>query len=354
MAVQQNQKQIRIRPCSHCYLCGSVGKLFYRNLKDHSFGVVGNWNLLYCSVCKLFWLSPQPIPEDINLIYEDYQTHKVHIEKRKFSTIRNEVTKRVLGKYYGYSQMSELTNVGLFSTLLSCLPLVKDSEGMDIMHLSAADKGLILDVGCGNGTFLAKMKNLGWQVCGTEVDENAALAARKEFGLEVFIGELKDAVFSNDFFDVITLGHVVEHLYDPIELLEECKRILKPNGKLIITTPNTSGLACRIFKQWWRGFEPPRHMMIFSLTSLECCLQKAGFDSIILRSSARMGRSLYIASKLIQMADKGSSTNILGSVNTWLSIKGYFFQIMEAIIRSFYKEAGEEIYYVGAKSNLSG
>ena len=105
-------------------------------------------------------------------------------------------------------------------------------------YLKADDRGRLLDVGSGNGLFLHQMKRLGGAVAGVELDGRAASVARAKFGLEVFEGPLEEATFPDEYFDAITMNHVIEHVLDPVGLLKECRRVLRPGGKLVVTTLN--------------------------------------------------------------------------------------------------------------------
>jgi SAM-dependent methyltransferase len=354
VTVPQKYREIRTRSCPDCYLCGTRGKLLYRGLRDHVLGVPGEWCVLKCPECGLLWLDPQPIHEDIGMTYQDYQTHGiVNVEGRRFSSTRKAVASTVLTRYYGYEQTSEQHDLNMLGTILSYIPLVREVEGMDVMQLCASDRGSLLDVGCGNGHFLSKMQTLGWQVQGVEPDEQAANIAQKVYNLKVLVGMLTDARFPDDSFDVVTLSHVIEHADDPIYLLQECKRVLRSGGRLVLTTPNTESLGHRIFQGCWRGLEPPRHLFLFSLEVLRSCVQKVGFDTITMRSTVRMGWSLYTASRFIRKASKSAPSHGQRQENKVIKLEGYLFEIAEEIARLVFPGCGEEIYFVGVRPDGS-
>lgn len=101
--------------------------------------------------------------------------------------------------------------------------------------LEANEKGRPLDVGCGNGAYIDQMRQLGWDVVGIEPDGEAASTAMKS-GLNVFRGSLEDAKFPAEHFDIVTMNHVIEHVANPAILLKECRRVLKPVGRLVVAT----------------------------------------------------------------------------------------------------------------------
>jgi ubiquinone/menaquinone biosynthesis C-methylase UbiE len=145
--------------------------------------------------------------------------------------------------------------------------------------LKSLPQGRLLDVGCGAGEWLLSMREMGWQVEGVDFDENAVRVARKK-GLEVHRGSVEQQSYPDQSFDAVTMHHVIEHVPDPAGTLTECARLLKPGGKLVLFTPNGSSLSHGLFKQNWRGLEPPRHLHIFTPDSMHTLLHKVGFQQI--------------------------------------------------------------------------
>jgi SAM-dependent methyltransferase len=137
--------------------------------------------------------------------------------------------------------------------------------------------GRLLDVGCGNGDQLARMCRSGWSGEGVETDPEAVGNARARHGLTVHLGRLEELRFPGGSFDAITMKHVIEHVHDPVGLVRECLRLLKPGGRLVIVTPNVNGLGHRWFGENWRGLEPPRHLHLFTPGALGICATRAGF-----------------------------------------------------------------------------
>ncbi|MGZ8463014.1 MAG: class I SAM-dependent methyltransferase [Candidatus Deferrimicrobiaceae bacterium] len=140
--------------------------------------------------------------------------------------------------------------------------------------------GRLLDIGCGNGDFLARMRGKGWEVEGLEVDSEAVKSARSRHGLTIHHGALETWKLPDGSFDAITANHVIEHVHDPIALIRECLRVLKPGGVLVLATPNINGDAHRVFGRNWTHLDPPRHLHLFSGTTLKECGTRAGFQKI--------------------------------------------------------------------------
>ena len=139
----------------------------------------------------------------------------------------------------------------------------------------------MLDVGCATGSFLDCMRKRGnWQISGVEVNQEAARYARERFSLDVFAGELLEANCPAHHFDVVTLWHVLEHLHSPLDTLMEISRILKDDGALFLSVPNSDSYDARVFGDCWIGLDPPRHLYTFSAKTLKRLLAEAGFETI--------------------------------------------------------------------------
>jgi SAM-dependent methyltransferase len=128
--------------------------------------------------------------------------------------------------------------------------------------------GRLLDIGCGNGTELYKLKKMGWEVFGIEMDEVASERARRA-GLDVVTGDLFQANYPDHFFHAVRLSFVLEHLPDPKRTLLEVKRILLPNGRIYISIQNAASLHYWLFRKYWFGLDVPRHLFSFSIKTIE-------------------------------------------------------------------------------------
>jgi ubiquinone/menaquinone biosynthesis C-methylase UbiE len=146
------------------------------------------------------------------------------------------------------------------------------------MFLNESKPGKLLDVGCGDGTFLNLMRVRGWDVDGIDFDAAAIQTAKKKHNLTLRHGDLRAAKLSEATFDAVTMSHVVEHLTDPIGLLREIHRLLKPGGQLVMTTPNTSGVGHQKFGASWFGVDAPRHLHLFNKSNLSEVARRAGFQ----------------------------------------------------------------------------
>jgi SAM-dependent methyltransferase len=145
-------------------------------------------------------------------------------------------------------------------------------------------RGRLLDVGCATGDFLIVARDAGWQVSGTEFSPAGTRAARSR-GLDVVTGELWDAGLPSGGFDVVTAWHVLEHARDPRRVLDECRRVLRPGGTLVLATPNVEERFVRLAYRLARGrperlFDPRDrevHLFHFSPRTLSALVESAGF-----------------------------------------------------------------------------
>jgi SAM-dependent methyltransferase len=140
--------------------------------------------------------------------------------------------------------------------------------------------GRVLDVGSSTGLFLEEMRRAGWEAEGVEPTASAAEYARKRFGLSVFEGLLEEAPFAPESFDAITFWDVLEHLHSPRDGLARTAALLRPGGLVAINVPNWHAPERRLFGRWWAGYDPPRHLYVFSRRSLGRYLDEAGFEPL--------------------------------------------------------------------------
>lgn len=268
----------------YCPVCGSREReLLHTGLKDRVFGVApGDWTLHRCLECQSAYLDPRPTTANIGRAYTNYYTHQAnyHPIVRRIGALRTFLHDALNGyRNYAYG-LNRQPALSLGRWLVPFLPSLKAAVDAECRHLAQPiSNGLLLDVGCGNGSFLCIAREIGWQVHGLDMDPKAVAAARLS-GLDVQCGSIELLSHEVKNYDVITLSHVIEHVHDPLDLLSQLYRLLKPGGVLWIETPNLESLGYSRYKSNWRGLEPPRHLVIFNSISLINALSNVGFISI--------------------------------------------------------------------------
>lgn len=342
-------------PAPTCYLCGAPGEFLYRNLKDRLFGAPGSWNVKRClrPGCGLAWLDPMPTQEDLGKAYKNYFTHQSPVAQnivRKNGLLGQAyqfVKNGYLAQRFGYATAKSnwQRHIGL---LLYLLPIRRASVNQGLMGLRARPGGHLLDVGCGNGQLLILLRDLGWQVEGVEVDALAVGQARAS-GLEVRLGNLEAQQYPANHFDVITMSHVLEHVHDPAGLLRECHRILRPGGLLVAVTPNLESWGHRIFRESWRGLEPPRHLFLYTAKSLQMLARNAGFAIGSLSTSPLLAPVIFQASRDIALTG-GHEMGSKVPMRERLKARG--FLRLEWALLKLKPNLGEELVLIGEKLHV--
>jgi len=145
----------------------------------------------------------------------------------------------------------------------------------------------LLDVGAGDGHFLKVAKTANFNIWGTEISPAAVRAAKNLYGLDIHLIEIENADFEENFFDVITIWHVIEHVKNPLELLKKVCNLSKPGAVVFVATPNLDKYVSRIIYRLKSNkpypFYSPKgeqHLFHFTEYTLEGIIKKAGFNII--------------------------------------------------------------------------
>ncbi len=340
---------IRTRPAPQCSLCGAPGAVLYEKLTDRSFGAPGEWSLRKCQrdTCGLVWLDPVPVEEDLGKAYQGYYTHSQPAPGP--SPLRDSVWAvwhSYLGARFGYTQGTGPKWRRLFAPLALLHPGGRDELDAAAMHLPApTGPARVLDVGCGSGVLLARMQLLGWQAEGVELDPGGVAAARAR-GVKVSQGTLEQQHFPENSFDAVHSAHVIEHVYDPVGLLRECHRVLKPGGKLVILTPNIAGQGHRLFGSAWLNLDPPRHLKLFSSRTLRSAAEQCGFAVRRLDSTIRSAWVYGALSECIRRSGRAEMSELGKPANL---LRGVLFQLRQRRALRRDPQAGDELLLIAEK-----
>jgi len=183
--------------------------------------------------------------------------------------------KDILGHYYQSENYISHTDGkrNLFERLYQGVKKIALRKKVDLLFKQNNTVGSLLDIGCGTGDFLVEAKKRGWTTTGFEPNDKAsALATEKGITIAKQLSDLPDHAF-----DVITLWHVLEHVPNLEEEIIELRRLLKPEGKLILAVPNYKSYDAMYYKEYWAAFDVPRHLWHFSQKSIAIIFEQFNF-----------------------------------------------------------------------------
>jgi 2-polyprenyl-3-methyl-5-hydroxy-6-metoxy-1,4-benzoquinol methylase/transcription elongation factor Elf1 len=251
------------RKSTNCPICGKKAKYDFTG-QDFMFNKKKFYMYSKCRSCKISFQDPIPDLITINSYYpndyenyDDPKPYKLSI----FEKIR-------LQYHHGYKN---IIKNNLVNKLLSNIIFY------DRRIINNIPNGNFLDIGCGNGSRLIKMRKLGWNVFGVELNTFAYKKCVKR-NLNVQNIPLENATFEKNSFDVIYMSHLIEHLHNPLEIIKICDSLLKEDGKLYIQTPNLNSLGRLIFGKFWFANEVPRHLILYSHLGIKKLIQSTGLE----------------------------------------------------------------------------
>jgi 2-polyprenyl-3-methyl-5-hydroxy-6-metoxy-1,4-benzoquinol methylase len=234
----------------NCGICGTdkVENTFAVN--DYSI-TKETFNIGTCSNCGLAYTYDAPSEQDCARYYqsEDYISHS-NTNKGLIFSVYHRVRSYMIGRK---------------ASLVSRY------------HAS----GSLLDMGCGTGYFAGHMQSLGYQVTGIEIDDNARQYGIDHFGIKATTPDVLKSGELAQTYKVITMWHVLEHLYLPLDFLNIFAAILDTDGVLIIAVPNHKSKDAKMFDRYWAAYDVPRHLWHFDPTSMAKLANAAGFEIVL-------------------------------------------------------------------------
>jgi SAM-dependent methyltransferase len=250
-----------------------------------------------CSRCGLHFTNPRPDGAHIGAYYQGdyapYQKQKGELERD--SAISTKVRTWVLADAYG-SPDHKPTGGQLTVARLARVFQSPEHFGFGIPYHG---QGRLLDFGCGNGTFLRRMKAIGWTCTGLDFSADAVAAVRAG-GIAALQGTLPHPELSGGSFDVIAMRHALEHVPAPRPVLMSAMDLLVPGGRLVITVPHFDSWEREVFGDAAMTLDLPRHLLHFTVDTLRGVLESCGFETIAIYQHSRnnwIRKSLSLADK---------------------------------------------------------
>lgn len=266
-----------------CVLCGSAAhKMLLDRARDRLHRLPGQFGVIRCSSCGLVRLSPRPDAASLPAYYpdDDYAAYvpadPAGAPDRLLARVRDALREGVL-RNQGYETADRARYMRLVPRHL---PHSIERRAMyDCLGFPPwINGGRALDIGCGNGRLLDRIRRHGWDVVGVDTSAAAAEAARQSFGITVHVGTLEEAPLEERSLDFVHMSHVIEHLSHPVATLRRVARLLRPGGRLYVETPNIESLAFRWTREYWFGLDAPRHLWLFGPATLRRALVECGFS----------------------------------------------------------------------------
>jgi 2-polyprenyl-3-methyl-5-hydroxy-6-metoxy-1,4-benzoquinol methylase len=222
-----------------CHICGGNASKRFHCKVNLIFGT--EYDLVECLNCGVIYFNPMPTVLELDTFYS--------------------------ASYYDFDKSREEGKGMAFASRL----------------MRWKPTGKFLDVGCATGFFINGIRrHSNWEVYGTDYGESAVRYAREKLGLTVVQGDLVDAAFPDAFFDYVHVNNVLEHVLNPIQLLKECRRIIKPDGVFFLSVPNGFNDSLDLIDFWKEENLPARsksgHIFFFPAQTLLMLFEQLGFE----------------------------------------------------------------------------
>lgn len=244
---------------------------------DHLTGLGGEFSLVRCSSCGLVITNARPVAESLGYFYPSNYNPYDPENSGNANWWSKLLEQSALRHYYGYPSQP----VGIVGRVLAQLAMQKfRSRRKRHEWFPYRGSGELLDVGCGGGRFLERMRYFGWKVTGLDLAADVARRVQQRTGIRVHAGTLPHPDLTPESFDAVTLWHVLEHVPDPRGLLNCAADLLRPNGLLVIEVPNIASWSFAEFGANWAALELPRHLQHFDIETLSAMLPPGRFRNV--------------------------------------------------------------------------
>lgn len=236
-----------------CPACGcNQARTLFRGT-DRLYGTTAkSFLVIECRECQLLRLYPYPSPSELQQYYPDNYWYSSAGESDHADRLAESYRRLVLGDHLRFVRQA----------LRHCEP------------------GPVLDTGCGGGLFLRMLEPEGRAIVGLDFSAGAASIAWNTNGVPAVCASLTRAPFAPGTFSLISMFHVLEHLFNPAGYLEAAHRLLKPGGRLVVQVPNAACWQLLLFGENWSGLDIPRHLVNFKTGDLEKLLASCGFEIV--------------------------------------------------------------------------
>lgn len=237
-------------------------------------------SVTYCPVCGSDKLSHILKTIDYTVSHEEFSLSECEQCSVRFTV--NAPSTLNIGKYYQSEQYISHTNSkrGLFNKIYQLVRNYSLVSKRSLVCKHANKKsGIVLDYGCGTGSFLNEMKSNGWTIKGIEPDSGAAQKAQMLTGTEIGDPSSLDSLENNSV-DVITLWHVLEHVHELHPTIKMLKQKVRTDGVVFVAVPNYQSFDATYYDRFWAAYDVPRHLYHFSKKSMATLMEANGLKIV--------------------------------------------------------------------------
>lgn len=262
-----------------------------------------------CPICNSTQYSPFILCKDNTVSRETFTIVQCNSCGFKFTNPRPQAIE--LGKYYKSDEYVSHSNTkkGFINSTYQSVRKYTLLKKLQLIS-KYFKTGKILDIGCGTGEFLNTCKNAKWQTLGIEPDDDARKMGVENYGLDIRKEEDLSSLLDSSF-DIISMWHVLEHVPNLNERVSELKRLIKPNGIIIIAVPNADSHDAKLYKENWAAYDVPRHLYHFSPKDIETLFRNHGLK--LFRILPMIFDSFYVS----MLSEKIKTGNINIVRSTW-------------------------------------
>ncbi len=252
-----------------CPLC--EGRAEIPVLETRGVGARPPFRLVRCGRCSFAYLNPRPDQKSIAQFYpDDYAPYHRGEHRPPASRWRTHLRRLAAWHRCGTPPRPHGWGSRLLARLLAPW-LAPHADSLTCLPYHG--QGRLLEYGCGAGWLGHRLRGLGWDVTGMDVNPFAAEQARRRFGLPVIVGTLPHPAVPPQSYDVIVMGAVLEHVHRPHDVIDAAAQALRPGGYLVISVPNFDSWGFRRFRDHWWGLQLPVHLLHFTPATLRRLLE---------------------------------------------------------------------------------
>lgn len=236
---------------NNCPICKSTAFDKHLELTDH-FLSKESFVIIKCQACGFRFTNPRPPKNNISKYYKSEQYISHSNKKTDIFSVIYQIARRL--------------------NLQSKYNIIK-------RHVSRTEKDSlnVLDIGAGTGHFLHFLQKRNWNVFGVEPDANACREAKKQFELNLLPEAALSGLNANSY-DVISMWHVLEHVHNLNNRMEEVQNLLKKSGVFILALPNPDSFDAKYYVNLWAAYDVPRHLYHFTKNDVQNLATKHNFS----------------------------------------------------------------------------